>query len=161
MSTLLIVEGKDEEVITRLILEKIDPKFKEKIIIKEGGGAAVLQLAQSSLKSSEFKNTTRLAILVDAEENREKTKSIWDKLITDFKAKKPGHEFCLLVLPTNETKGSIETVFLQSLDPNTNQVAQCAINFSACLSKHSVHSTKGQKDKLTLNSYINSNVKTP
>lgn len=161
-ANVLLVEGKDEKFLAELLLQMHDASFAEKVDIQnEGGGSKLLASAQAIDVVSGFNQLKRLAILVDAEEDRDATDAIWTKFRTDFLNQYPSRECDYLILPTNQSSGALESVFLQTLDTNTNPIAKCTTDFMTCVAGHDKQSTQAQKDKLALMTYINAEVKTP
>lgn len=158
---LLLVEGPDDHAIVCYLLNGINPGWKQSIDVQHKGGASGLAQAARAIRLvTGFDQVRKLAVLVDADEAPEKTDQNWAEEKRLFLIDCPDRQMHYLVLPSSAAKGALESVFLQSLEPE-NINFQCVANFMACLSGHTRHTTQAQKDKLALISYINSSVKTP
>jgi hypothetical protein len=159
---LLLVEGRDEKEICEILLHKIDPLFAQKIDVQHAdGGASLLASANTVDVLSGFSQLKTMAIVVDAEESPNKTNSTWTQFKNTFQKNYPICGCEILVLPSAEESGALETLFLKSLDTEKNSIARCAIDFVACVGELGAQSTQARKDKLALVSYINAHTKNP
>lgn len=159
--TLLLVEGPDDHAIVCHLLNGVNSDWKRSIDVQHNGGASNLPKAVRAIcLVSGFDQVRQLALLVDADEFPEKTNKIWSEEKRLFEENFPEKSFKYLILPSPTTQGALETIFLQSLEPE-NIKFKCVNCFMECLSGHTNHTTQSQKDKLALISYINASVKTP
>lgn len=160
--TLLLVEGKDEKQICELLLFKINPEYINTIDVQStDGGDDLLAEAQAIDIQSGFKTLKTLAIVCDAEETPQDTVQRWANFKAQFEVQHPSKECLYLVLPTEHQTGAIDSVFINSLDVKTNQLAACALNFAACVGAQGAQTTQARRDKLALTSYINAHTKNP
>ena len=158
----LLVEGKDEKAICELLLKNFDADFAKKIEIRNAEGGSDLRAAAEGVDVvSGFAKLERLVVLVDAEEKPEQTFEYWQMFQQQFESMHPTKKFDFLVLPSNTEKGSLDTVFLRSLDVTKDSVAQCALDFVDCVGTNGALSTQARRDKVALVSYINANSKNP
>jgi hypothetical protein len=159
---LLLVEGKDEKDICEILLESIDPNFEQRIDLQHANGGSDLLTSATAIEVlSGFSQLKSIAILVDAEDSPLETSKKWSSFRDDFLRRYPTRQCQILVLPSSQEKGSLETVFLKSLDQATNVIAGCAMGFVSCVGEHGSLSTQARKDKLALVSYINAQTKNP
>jgi hypothetical protein len=159
---LLLVEGEDEKIICELLLRRIAPNFSLNLDLKAAsGGSDLLSKAQALDVLPGFQNLTQLAIICDAEEIPQKTAKQWSAFKATFETQYPNKKCNILILPSEEQAGAIDSVFLNSLDPANNPVAACALDFAACVGAQGSQTTQARRDKLALTSYINAHTKNP
>ena len=159
--SVLLVEGQDEIDICTLLLNEIKPDWTALLDIQATGGKpGLLPGARAISVVSGFDRLKKLAVIVDADEESDKTYALWASEKMVFSNKNSPKEFHFLVLPGLKQAGALETVFLQSL-PLDNTSFQCVEKFMGCISGHTPHSTQAQKDKLALITYINTRVMAP
>lgn len=158
---LLLVEGKDEKDIFSLLLDQIKPGWSAQIDIQSvDGKAGLLPGAQAIPVVSGFDRLKKLAVMVDADNDPDRTDTLWAIEKKRFTENHSPKEFHYLVLPGVQHKGALESVFLQSLDESDLHF-KCVTDLMACLSGHAGAQTQAQKDKFALITYINTQVKTP
>ena len=158
----LLVEGSDDIFVAGLLLDNISPTWRTKVDVQEVaqmGGYSQRLIALATLPN--FKNrVTKVAVLVDSDNRPAEKAVLWAEEKMRFEQVNPTVQLVCLIVPSPTTNGALESVFLQSLQPDNASIA-CVLALNDCLAGHTRHSTQAQKDKFALMTYINSRVKNP
>lgn len=158
----LLVEGADDEDVVNLLLDEIQPDWRQQIDVQlvSNQGGHLARLNALATVSGFLNRVKKVAILEDSDETPEKKQALWVDESQAFTQRYPGIELVFCLLPSPSKKGALESLFLQSIKPASPNFA-CVQTFADCVERHTPHTTQAQRDKLALISYVNSHVSGP
>lgn len=148
MSAILIVEGHDEAALVNKLIE-LHRLVGIKVVNAAGNGSIRNKFHTALLGASVTTAVTAIAILRDAEEDPARCKAELDGYAAQVKESiNPNIAFEYLMLPSESSVGSLETMCLMLIPPADDLLA-CADQFLQCAaaSPSNQLSTKARQDK--------------
>lgn len=158
----LLVEGADDEDVVHLLLDEIQPDWRQQIDVQlvSNQGGHLARLNALATVSGFLNRVKKVAILEDSDETPEEKQALWTSESESFAQRYPGIELVFCLIPSPREKGALEGLFLQSVESDSPNLV-CVQAFAECVARHTPHTTKAQREKLALMTYVNSRVKHP